>query len=225
MPEVLGPRSDVSEVLWNFSCCKDPKERLTVKQNPQFYIRLPTLAEAYGEEFRMDPIETFQHERISVLTDSSNQAAFEAAERKRVFGNVWAPNDYMIFKGPFPLCFFSLSDTLIDVCGTLEGESVVGAAIQGIPDLWCFVNCSEGLVTSPNPTITKITSVAGVIVHDWREPIRQMLRFPGDIVHITYKQRLWAVQQGVSVRPRQRLVPRAAGPFAPGAARDDPTRE
>jgi hypothetical protein len=54
----------------------------------------------------MDPIETFQHERISVLTDSSGQVTLEAAGRKRVFGNVWAPNDYMIFKGPFPLCFF-----------------------------------------------------------------------------------------------------------------------
>ena len=106
MPEVLSPHSDVSEVLWNFSLCKDPKERLTLKQNPQFYKRLPTLPDAYGGEFRMDPIQTFQHERISVLTDSSDKVTLEAAGRMRVFGNVWAPNDYMIFKGPFPLCFF-----------------------------------------------------------------------------------------------------------------------
>ena len=107
MPEVLSPQSDVSEVLWNFSRCKDPKERLTLEQNPQFYIRLPTVAEAYGGEFRMDPIKTFQHERISVLTDSPGHVTFKAAAgRKLVFGNVWAPNDYMIFKGPFPLCFF-----------------------------------------------------------------------------------------------------------------------
>jgi hypothetical protein len=219
---MLGPHSDVSEVLWNFSRCKDPKERLTVKQNPQFYIRLPTLAEAYGGEFRMDPIETFQHERISVLSDSPGQVIFEAAGRKRVFGNVWALNDYIIFKGPFPLCFFSLSDRLLDLSGKLEGESVVGAAIQGIPNLWCFVNHSHWLATSPIPSPTQITSGAGVLVHDWREPIRQMLRFPGDIVHITYKQSLWAIQQGV-VRRRRRLVPRAASPFGPGAAQDDPT--
>ena len=59
----------------------------------------------------MDPIETFQHERISVLTDSPVQVTFEAAGLKRVFGNVWALNDYMIFKGPFPLCFLSPSLT------------------------------------------------------------------------------------------------------------------
>jgi hypothetical protein len=85
----------------------DPKGRLTLKQNPQFYKRLPTVAEAYGGGFRMDPIQTFQHEStISVLTDSSGQVFLESEGQKRVFGNVWAPNDNIIFKGPFPLCFF-----------------------------------------------------------------------------------------------------------------------
>jgi hypothetical protein len=173
----------------------------------------------------MDPIETFQHERISVLTDSPVQVTFQAAGRNRVFGNVWALNDYMLFKRPFPLCcFFSLSDALLDLSGKLEGESVVGAAIQGIPNLWCFVIRSPGLAASPITIKTQITSGAGVLVHDWREPIRQMLRSPGDIVHITYKRRSWAVQQGVTVWPRRRLVPRAASPFGPGAARDDHTR-
>ena len=183
MPEELGPHSDVSEVIWNFSRRKNPKERLTLKQNPQFYERLPTLAEAYGGEFRMDPIQTFQHETISVLTDSSGQVTLEAAGRMRVFGNVWAPNDYIIFKGPFPLWGFSLSDTLLDFRGKLEGEGVVGAAIQGIPDLWCFVDRSG--FGPGNPITTKITTVRGVLIYDWREPIRQMLRFPGVNVHIT----------------------------------------
>ena len=162
----------------------------------------------------MDPIDTFQHERISVLTDSSGQVTLEAAGRMRVFGNVWAPNDYIIFKGPLPLCFFSLSDTLLDLRGTLEGEGVVGAAIQGIPNLWCFVIRSHELATSPIPSPTQITSGAGVLVHDWREPIRRMLRFPGDIVHIKYRQE----------RPPRRLVPRVVSLFGPGAARDNPTR-
>ena len=85
---------------------------------------------------------------------------------------------------------FSLSDTLLDLSGKLEGESVVGAAIQGIPNLLCFVRRSHGLATSPNLTISQVTSAAGVLIHDWREPIRQMLRFPGDIVRITYRRRL-----------------------------------
>jgi hypothetical protein len=108
VPEELGPHSDVSEVLWNFSCHNDPKGGLTLEQNPQFYRRLPTLAEAYGGEFRMDPIQTFQHETISVLrvTSSLGHVTLEAAGRMRVFDNVWAPNNYIIFKGPFPLYFF-----------------------------------------------------------------------------------------------------------------------
>jgi hypothetical protein len=80
---------------------------------------------------------------------------------------------------------------LLDACGTLEGESVVGEAIQGIPNLWCFVDQvvdrSHGLATSPIQAPTQITSAAGVLIHDWREPIRQMLQFPN--VHITYQQR------------------------------------
>jgi hypothetical protein len=100
---MLGPQSDVLEVLWNFSRYKATgKGRLTLKQNPHFYKRLPTLPEAYGGDFRMDPIQTFQHERISVLTDSSyheGRVFLETAGKLRVFGNVWALNDCIIFKG------------------------------------------------------------------------------------------------------------------------------
>ena len=137
----------------------------------------------------MDPIETFQHERISVLTDSAGQVTLETAGKMRVFGNVWAPNDCIIFKGSFPLCFFSLSDTLSDLRGKLEGEGVVGAAIQGIPNLRWFVNRSGSGpgVEPPNPTKKKITSAAGVLINDWREPIREILRFPGANIHFTDK--------------------------------------
>ena len=34
--------------------------------------------------------------------------------------------------------FFPVSDTLLDARGRLEGESIVGAAIHCIPDLWCI---------------------------------------------------------------------------------------
>jgi hypothetical protein len=108
VPEVLGPRSDVSEVLWNFSRYNGPEEgRLTLRQNPRFYNRLPTLPEAYMGEFRMDPIQTFQHERISVLIDNSRRSLFlETAGRMQVFDDIWDLNACIIFKGSFPLCFF-----------------------------------------------------------------------------------------------------------------------
>ena len=144
----------------------------------------------------MDPIQTFQHEVISVLTDHSyfeGQVFLEIAGRLRVFGNVWALNDCIIFKGSFPLigafngpfCFFSLSDTLLDIRGKLEGENVVAAAIPGVPNLWCFVGLWPELVPAPYMTTTQITSAEGALIQDWRELIRQMLRSPGINIHIT----------------------------------------
>ena len=194
MPEALRPHSDVSEVLWYFS--RNPeKERLTLRQDPHFYKRLPTSSEAYGGEFRMDPVQTFQHDRVSVLTDSSYRAVFlETTRRNRVFSNIWAVNGRIIFQGSFPSSFFfSVSDTLLGIHGSLEGDSVVGAAIHGIPNLWCSMEGSglwDGppLAPSPKVTPTQITSAAGVLIQDWTKPIREILRFPRANIHITDKQ-------------------------------------
>ena len=46
----------------------------------------------------------------------------------RVFCNVWVSTTSFFSKvHVFHVCFLSLSDTLLDVHGNLEGESVVGA--------------------------------------------------------------------------------------------------
>ena len=146
----------------------------------------------------MDSIQTFQHERISVITDSSGYVVLAAAGRTRVFGNVWASNDNIIFKGPFPLCslyvFFSVSDSLLDLSGKLESESVVGASIQGTPNLRCFVQRWPSLDT----TFTQITSAAGVLIPNWTEPIHQMLRSPGDRILITDNPSLWGSRIGTA---------------------------
>ena len=140
----------------------------------------------------MDPVHTFQHARISVLTDSSYRAVFlETTRRNRVFSNIWVVNGHIIFQGSFPLCvFFSLSDTLLDVRGKLEGDSVVGAAIQGIPNLWCSM-VRPGLwdgPLAPSPKVTtQITSAAGLLIQDWTKPIREILRLPGANIRITDK--------------------------------------
>ena len=109
----LRPHSDVSEVLWNFSRYNPGQGRLTLLQDPHFYKRLPTSSEAYGGEFQMDPVQTFQHERISVLTDGPYQHAvfLEIAGRTRVFGNIWAVNGHIIFQGSSPLRVLSSSLT------------------------------------------------------------------------------------------------------------------
>ena len=98
------------------------------------------------------------------------------------------------------VCFFSPSDTLLDVFGNLVGESIVGATIQGIPNLWCFEEPPPSLASrrtrpalsrnrnSPlSVTAKQITSAAGVVIQDWREPIRRMLQFRDVNIRITDK--------------------------------------
>ena len=102
IPEVLSKRSDLKEVLWNFSRFKDARKRLTLKQNPHFYKRLPTLPHLYGSKFRAEPINTFQHEMISVLTDNPDAVGrvyMDIGQRRRAFGNVWILSNAIIFKG------------------------------------------------------------------------------------------------------------------------------
>lgn len=99
--EVLGKGSKLQEVLWNFGRFKDER-RLTLKQNPHFYkdSDLPTSQHAYVGGFRTDPIEDFQHAKICVLTDKPGRVFLETDKNTtRAFGNVWVPNDAIIFKG------------------------------------------------------------------------------------------------------------------------------
>ena len=94
--------------------------------------------------------------------------------------------------------FYSLSDTLIDTSGTLEGESIVGETIQGIPNLWCFEEPPLSLASQPalspnrngpsiTVTATRITSAEGILIWDWREPIRRMLQSRDVNIRITDK--------------------------------------
>ena len=204
MPVMLGPHLGLSEVLWIFSNFNDENIRLALEQNPCFYRTLSTSPKVYGGEFRMDPIETFQHERVSVLVDNPDQAGqvfLETAEEVLAFVNVWVPNDAIIFKGPCLFISTSFSDTLLDVRGTLVGESVVEAAIQGIPNIWCFeelalspasqlaLSANQNRRNGPSLTVnaTQITSAAGTLMRDWREPILRMLQSRDVYIRITDK--------------------------------------
>lgn len=202
---MLAPRTNESEALWIFSRFEDEKKRLALEMNPYFYERLPTLPEAYGDEFRMDAIMTFQHGRISVLSDNPvdvGRVFLECATPKWAFGNVWVTNDTMIFKGSCLLYILIFSDTLLDVRGRLVGESTVGTAIQGIPNVWCYEELPEHRASLllnrkfcsstshmrhiPNSAsastrrsilnAVQISSAAGILIRDWREPIRRMLQ-------------------------------------------------
>ena len=77
---------------------------MRLKQNPHFYEVLPTLAEYYGSEIQIDPIDlqTETDEKIDVLTDDSSLAGrvyLETDKEKRAFGNVWALEKAIIFRG------------------------------------------------------------------------------------------------------------------------------
>ena len=102
---------------------------------------------------------------------------------------------------PFIFMFvLFLSDESLDVYGMLVGESIVETAIQGVPDIWCFeeplslASESQPPALSPNQnspspavTATKITSAAGKLIRDWREPIRRMLHSRDVNIRITDK--------------------------------------
>lgn len=109
VPEVLGKSSNISEVLWNFSRYKGNK-RLTLKQNPHFYRDLPR---RYEDDFESNPIEEFldalgdfkggsldkPKPKISVLTDRQGRIYLGSGRDPRAFGNVWCPQNAIIFKG------------------------------------------------------------------------------------------------------------------------------
>jgi len=84
-----------------------------------------------------------------------------------------------------------MHDIFSDVCGKLEGESIVGEAFRDTPNLWYFEERPQlETPTSTHPRthsrnqnssshITAITppgfTTGGVPIGDWREPIRRML--------------------------------------------------
>ena len=199
MPVTLNPHSNSSDVLLLFSRLKDEKKRLALEQNPHFYKSLLTRPEKHMDEIRMDPVETFQHWQISVLIDNPGHAGrvfLEAAGNVRTFGNVWDLDNTLIFKGSSSLCFYSFTDTPLDVCGRLEGEYVIGTAIESTPELWCFeepslsVASQSGLSLNRNSrpltaTATQITSAEGRLIGDWTGQIRRMLQSRDVNIRIT----------------------------------------
>ena len=96
----------VSEILWNFS--RHPEEsgmRVTLRQNPHFYLDLSKDAASYGGEFNKRSLTDFDHSldkghMIYVLIDKSCRLYLEAA-KPRIFGNVWKPHQTVILKGEY----------------------------------------------------------------------------------------------------------------------------
>ncbi|KAH9174166.1 hypothetical protein EDB89DRAFT_593988 [Lactarius sanguifluus] len=129
----LSSSPSLPEILWNFSRYKDRRARVTLEQNPHFYLRCPADQSAYTPKFQrrqlQDPSGVLEHDdTVYVLFDRPGRVFLTTEHEFRIFGNVWSLNGSLIFR---------------DRSGVLEGEQLVkGYSIQY--NLW---HCEEpGLV-------------------------------------------------------------------------------
>ncbi|KAI9432322.1 hypothetical protein H4582DRAFT_1104895 [Lactarius indigo] len=109
------------EILWNFSRYKGPA-RITLEQNPHFYLRCPADESAYSPKLRRRPLKdprgAFGHnDTVYVLFDRPGRVFLTTEHKPRIFGNVWSLNGSLIFR---------------DGSGVLEGEQLVrGSSARG----------------------------------------------------------------------------------------------
>ena len=158
-----------------------PSSRTLISTKTQI-SDLPASQKSYVGEFRTDPVENFQHAKICVLTDKPGRVFLETdRDTTRAFGNVWIPNKAIILKGSSTCSFPSLFLTaFLDVCGKLEGESIVRKSIRGASNLWYREEPPLSPPASPNnpsPTMTAspTNSASNGSFQDWREPIRGVI--------------------------------------------------
>ncbi|KAF8264411.1 hypothetical protein EI94DRAFT_497408 [Lactarius quietus] len=102
------------EILWNFGRYKD-RARVTLEQNPHFYLRCPADERTYTPKFRrcplQDPSGALEHNgTVYVLFDQPGRVFLTTEHKPRIFCNVWSLNGFLIFR---------------DRSGVLEGEQLV----------------------------------------------------------------------------------------------------
>ncbi len=139
--ERLSTSPSFREILWNFSRYRD-RARITLEQNPHFYLSCPADESAYTPMFRryplQDPSRALEHnDTVYVLFDGPGRVFLDTERKLRIFPNVWSLNGSLIFRGSHHVSpsRFLLSDVLSDRSGVLEGEQLVrGSSIRG--NLW-----------------------------------------------------------------------------------------
>ena len=113
-PEEIDEYATVAQIIWNF--CRYPEkspERMALKQNPHFYLKLSDDPASYGNKFYKDPLRDFaylQTDTIYVIADKSCRLFLDAAE-PRIFGNLWKPHQTIILKGKYSLRRVAHSDS------------------------------------------------------------------------------------------------------------------
>ncbi|KAI9440444.1 hypothetical protein H4582DRAFT_2097302, partial [Lactarius indigo] len=120
----LSADASFAEILWNLSRYKG-RARITLEQNPHFYLRCPVDESAYTPTFRrrplQDPSGALEHnDTVYVLFDRPGRVFLDNEHKPRIFGNVWSLNGFLIFR---------------DNSGVIEGQGlVIDSNIRG--KLW-----------------------------------------------------------------------------------------
>ena len=100
MTEALSYNSSLQEILWNFSRFVDENNRLTLRDNPHFYVGLPTSPDAFGDSIKINPTEDFWYSnKFYVLVDKPEIVHIMTDQVSQSFGNFWCPRNAIIFKG------------------------------------------------------------------------------------------------------------------------------
>ena len=150
VPVALSNIPSVQEILWSFSRFKDEKRRLTLRDNPHFYVNLPTTPEAYEDKVKIDPTEDFRHSnQFYVLTDRPEPVHIMTDQNWQLFGNFWCPKNAIVFKGlcgNLVIVLSPVSDDFPDICGRLKGEKIVKSSLGGTRCGFC-----EQLPASASP--------------------------------------------------------------------------
>ena len=127
--ETLSARPSFSEILWSFSRLEG-RARITLEQNPHFYSSLPEDESAFTPIFTFQPLGDLSvlkpRDTVYVLVDKPGCVFVQSKGEMRRFGNVWALNGTLIFKGLCPLVSRPLhSDAFPDRTGVLDGEQSI----------------------------------------------------------------------------------------------------
>jgi hypothetical protein len=101
--EEFSASPSLPEILWNFSRYND-RARITLEQNPHFYLDCPADESAYTPLFQRHPIKdlsvALQHNgTIYVLFDGPSRVFLDIGRNLRTFCNVWSLNGVLIFRG------------------------------------------------------------------------------------------------------------------------------
>ncbi|KAI9457243.1 hypothetical protein BJY52DRAFT_1378399 [Lactarius psammicola] len=121
LSQELNEDPSLPEILWNF-CRYKGRARITLEQNPHFYLHCLADESAFTPTFRrrplQDPSGALEHNNtVYVLFDRPGRVFLDTGHKPRIFGNVWSLNGLLIFR---------------DTSGVIEGEQFVrGSSIQG----------------------------------------------------------------------------------------------